>query len=111
MPIPQRTADTMSEAISMSSPSGHTSKRAQEAAAARLSEALFGPGGLQRPTCPQPTERERLLRQAEELRDKRHISGDKPVLAYFNVSAFVIEYRDILSGDRTVYVVPFAESR
>lgn len=44
--LPKRTADTMSDAIAMGSPSGRTSKRAKTAAARRLEEALFGPGGL-----------------------------------------------------------------
>ncbi len=44
--LPKRTANTMSEAIALASPSGKMSKRARQAAEKRLSEALFGPNGL-----------------------------------------------------------------
>ena len=54
MTEPKRTLDTMSEAIALSSPSGRMSKRAKDLAVKRLGEALFGPGGLQPPTCQQP---------------------------------------------------------
>lgn len=70
--LPPRTADTMSDAIAMSSPSGKVSGRAQAAAQNRLRESLFGEGGLQRPKTPQPegTEKAELLRQqATELRN------------------------------------------
>ena len=50
------------------SPSGHVSKRARKAALERTRKELFGPDGLVRPTCPQPTKRERLLHRARELR-------------------------------------------
>lgn len=66
---PPRSADTMSDAIALSSPSGRTSKRAQRLAGERLSIALFGPGGYQPEPAPQPTQRERLLRRAADLRD------------------------------------------
>lgn len=66
---PKRTADTMSEAIALSSPSGHMSKRARLASEKRLSLALFGPAGLQQPKCPQPSEKKRLLHRAKYLRD------------------------------------------
>jgi hypothetical protein len=66
---PKRSADTMSEAIALSSPSGRMSKRARDAANKRLSLALFGPGGLQRPAVPQPSEQERDLARATMLRD------------------------------------------
>ena len=46
--LPERTADTMSDAIAMSSPNGRMSKRARMAADKRLSAALFGPDGLTR---------------------------------------------------------------
>jgi hypothetical protein len=39
--MPARTADTMSDAIALSSPNGHMSKRAKDAATARLGRALF----------------------------------------------------------------------
>jgi hypothetical protein len=48
MNTPHRTADTMSEAIALSSPSGRMSGRARRAAQKRLSVALFGPTGLTR---------------------------------------------------------------
>jgi len=70
MTLPRRTADTMSEAIALSSPNGRMSKRAHEAAMDRLGRALFGDGVDNiRPRTPQPSERERLLRQAATLRD------------------------------------------
>src|SRR4051812_8870771 len=53
-PHTDRTLDTMSEAIAMSSPSGRTSQRARDAATKRLGEALFGPGGLQKAGPVQP---------------------------------------------------------
>ncbi len=67
--MPNRTLDTMSEAISLSSPGGHISKRARIAATEKLRIALFGHDGLQRPVIPQPSDRERLLNQARELRE------------------------------------------
>lgn len=69
MSIPPRTLDTMGEAISLSSPSGRMSKRAQKAARARLSLALFGPEGMPAPKGPEVPEKERLLQQARELRE------------------------------------------
>jgi hypothetical protein len=50
MTLPARTADTM---------------QAQKA----LGVALFGPGGLARPTCPQPSEAEYLRRRIDTLRE------------------------------------------
>ena len=47
MKLPARTADTMSDAIALSSPSGRMSKRARAASEKRLLDALFGPAGLQ----------------------------------------------------------------
>jgi len=69
MTLPPRTADTMSEAIAMSSPNGRMSKRQQQLAQKRLAIALFGEGGIPRASPPQPTQKERLLRQAKTLRD------------------------------------------
>lgn len=69
MSLPPRTANTMSDAIALSSPSGRMSKRARREAERRLHLALFGPGGLQPTPAPQPSQRERLLRQAARLRD------------------------------------------
>lgn len=67
--LPKRTADTMSEAIALSSPSGGMSKRAREQANKRLSVSLFGERGLQRPQTPQPDESVVLKRQAVQLRE------------------------------------------
>ncbi len=67
--LPARTADTMSEAIAISSPSGRMSKAARIRAEKRLSESLFGKGGLQREETPQPSEELVLRRQAARLRD------------------------------------------
>jgi hypothetical protein len=66
--MPSRSADTMSDAIAMSSPSGRMSKRARAAAEERLRVALFGEHGLQRMECPQEAERDNLLRRAKQLR-------------------------------------------
>lgn len=67
--LPARTADTMSEAIAMSSPSGRQSKTSKKAAEERLRISLFGPGGLQRSGVPQPSEAEGLRRRSKELRE------------------------------------------
>lgn len=69
MPLPKRTADTMSDAIALGSPSGRTSKRGRKAAEERLSLALFGPGGLATPVVKQPTKAAYLLGRAASLRD------------------------------------------
>ncbi len=70
MVLPPRSADTMSDAIAIASPNGRMSKAAHTAAMDRLGKALFGPQGLQGPTPPpQPTPRERLLREAAQCRD------------------------------------------
>ena len=66
--LPKRTADTMSDTIALSSPSGAMSGHAREAANERLRRALFG-DGLPYPTCQQPTKAEALLRHAAELRE------------------------------------------
>ena len=66
--LPPRTADTMSEAIALSSPSGKMSKRARDQANKRLAVKLFGKKGLQREPTPQPSEPARLRRHATELR-------------------------------------------
>ena len=66
--LPARTADTMSEAIAMSSPSGRQSKRSKDAASKRLAKSLFGEKGLQRPTVTQPSDELVLRRRASELR-------------------------------------------
>ena len=66
--LPPRTASTMSNAISMSSPSGHVSKRSHKASVERLGKQLFGEHGLPKPQAKQPAEKERMLQQAKELR-------------------------------------------
>lgn len=66
---PKRTSDTMSEAIALSSPSGRMSKAARRDAHERFRVALFGKDGLAYPTCPQPSKREKLLRDAKMFRD------------------------------------------
>lgn len=68
MPLPARTADTMSAAIAISSPNGRMSKRAQAAARSDLRVALFGEHGMARGTPKQPTEIERLTRDAAQFR-------------------------------------------
>lgn len=69
----KRNADTMSDAIAISSPNGHMSKRAKADALKRLSEKLW-PGGCTREDIlgkgpAQPTEAESLRRHAANLRD------------------------------------------
>ncbi len=53
-PLPPRTADTMSDAIALSSPSGRMSKRARAAAEKRLAKALFGDESLKGEDVPTP---------------------------------------------------------
>lgn len=72
----RRSADTMSEAIALSSPSGRMSARARRAAEKRLWQQLF-PDGLPARTTPQPTAREQLLHQAQDLRELAN-RGMKP---------------------------------
>jgi hypothetical protein len=62
---------------SILSPNGRVSKRSKDVAMARTREALFGPGGLQRPQVAQPSEAESLRRQAAELR-RLAAGGMKP---------------------------------
>lgn len=69
MNLPSRSFNTMSEAIALSSLSGRMSERARIAAQKRLSIALFGPAGLQKPEPRQPDEKERLLQEAANLRE------------------------------------------
>jgi hypothetical protein len=67
--LPARSADSMSTAIAMSSPNGRISGRAQTAAMNQLGKELFGENGLQRgSTAVQPTQKESLLRQAQQFR-------------------------------------------
>ena len=58
----------MGEAIALSSPSGHMSKRARKAAIERLGKALW-PDGFPQPMTPQWDRKESLLRRAKELRE------------------------------------------
>lgn len=72
MTLPPRSADTMSDAIALSSPSGRMSKRAKKAATDRLAIALFGKIPTREDimgSTPQPSERERQLLQAIRLRE------------------------------------------
>lgn len=62
-------ADGMLEAIALSSPSGHMSKRARKAAEKRLAIMLFGPSGQPEKFPPkQESPKENKLRRAGELR-------------------------------------------
>ena len=67
--LPERTGDTMSDAIALSSPSGRMSKRARSAAQKRLSVALFGENGLTRSPYPTVDRKEYLLHRAKYLRE------------------------------------------
>jgi hypothetical protein len=64
----KRTLDTMSDAIALSSPSGHMSARARKQALARLGQALFDGVDLHH-LPPQPRPSERLRQQAQTLLD------------------------------------------
>ena len=75
--LPPRNANTMSEAIALSSPSGKMSKAARERANKRLSLALFGQNGMPFPTSRIPLRKEVLLRQAAQLRELAN-RGMKP---------------------------------
>lgn len=66
--LPERTADTMSDAIAMSSPSGRMSKRARRAADKKLFRDLFGDGSCLRPKAPTVDRKAQMLRRAKELR-------------------------------------------
>ncbi len=73
MPLPIRTADTMSMVIGMTSPSGKMSKAAKRRAKRQLEVALFGQKGFNEVVAnrlpAQPSEKERLAREAKDLRD------------------------------------------
>ena len=69
MNLPKRTADTMSDAIALSSPSGRMSKRARKEAEKRLALSLFGPGGLHREQTHQPSQKHQDLQQADRLEE------------------------------------------
>lgn len=92
--LPARTADTMSDAIALASPSGRMSKRQKDKATKALSEKLFGPGGLTREKMtgkskpPTNAERAANLRRIAKLASK---SQSKKLLA----EADQIEKNDI----------------
>lgn len=71
--LPPRSADTMSMVIGMTSPNGRISKVARARATRQLEVALFGEAGFSAAIAPklptQPTDKERDLRRARELRD------------------------------------------
>ena len=73
MALPARTADTMSMVIGMTSPNGRMSKAAKARATRQLEVALFGEDGFNAAITPklptQPTDKERDLRRARDLRD------------------------------------------
>lgn len=69
MSLPKRTADTMSDAIALSSPSGRMSKRARQAAEKKLFRDLFGDGSCLQPQCPVVDKKTQMLRRAKQLRD------------------------------------------
>lgn len=68
MNLPARTADTMSDAISLSSPNGRMSKRAKLAMQEALRVKLFGQEGLQRTPTPQPDKAQKLRWRIRDLR-------------------------------------------
>lgn len=69
MALPPRTADTMSDAISLSSPNGRMSKRAKLAAQEALRVKLFGRQGLQRPVLTQqPNKAQKMRWRIRDLR-------------------------------------------
>jgi hypothetical protein len=57
------------DAIALSSPSGRMSKRAREAALARIRQQLFAGVDITGGPTPQPSEAERLRRHADRLDD------------------------------------------
>ncbi len=69
--LPKRNADTMSEAIAFSSPSGRMSKRARTQANKRLALMLFGPNCTREDFTGkvETTEKERLLFRAKQDRE------------------------------------------
>jgi len=73
---PERTLDTMSDAIAIDSPNGRMSKRAHAAASARLASALFGPAGLKGvETVPEP--RKMLADRAARTRGYAVMAGPR----------------------------------
>lgn len=67
--LPERSLNTMSEVIALSSPSGTMKKGARARANERLRVSLFGQAGLQATPVAQPSEATTMLRQAAELRE------------------------------------------
>lgn len=68
MALPARTHDTMSDAISLSSPNGHMSNRARTAAQEALRISLFGKDGLQPVAPKQPSRADKLRWRIRDLR-------------------------------------------
>jgi hypothetical protein len=68
MALPERTADTMSAAIALDSPSGRMSKRARRAAERKLGDALFGDYVGSSQGDSKVDKKIQLLRRAKELR-------------------------------------------
>jgi hypothetical protein len=62
-----KSGETMTDAIALSSPSGRMSKRARNAALARLGSALFS--GYTPAPRPVESERDNCLRRAKDFRD------------------------------------------
>ena len=81
---------------SILSPSGKISKRARQAAIQREAEILFADVDLN-PPVKQPTEAERLRRQASQLLDLAN-RGMKPI-AYKRLAAELIKQAETLEGD------------
>lgn len=77
--LPERNADTMSDAIAISSPNGRMSKRAHDAAMKRLAEKLFGPEGGTRDQivgrAPERTQIETLVFSARQDRQFAKMAG------------------------------------
>lgn len=66
--LPERTLNTMSDAIGLSSPNGRMSKRMQAKTSEQLRVALFGEKGLHF-EVEQPSEAEVLTRQIGNIED------------------------------------------
>jgi hypothetical protein len=75
-------ADTMVDAIALSSPSGRMSKRARKAAEERLANALFGPGsgfaGFNPPKTDEQKRRDRIVQLRSRLADCQRFYSFQP---------------------------------
>ena len=100
-PFP-RNANTMSEAIALSSPSGRLSKRARKAAESRLSAALFPPGYWEWANAkpePEPAVVAAELRgKARFLRSLLTSKGKLPLKFRRQAEAYEAEAEGIISG-------------